>query len=102
MPYVPSANNPTASTPNAPHTPCTEIAPHGSSTPRRSKNPTLATTSQPAMPPMMIDAHGATNAHGAVIATRPASMPLHDIEMSGFPHFTYVTIIAIVKPMHAE
>ena len=41
-PYVPSANRPTASTPHAPHTPWTEIAPHGSSTsPTWSKNHTL-------------------------------------------------------------
>ena len=39
------------------------------------------------MMPITNAAHGATNAHGAVIATRPASMPLHDIEMSGLPHW---------------
>ena len=38
------------------------------------------------MRPITQAAHGATNAHGAVIATRPASMPLHDIEMSGLPY----------------
>ena len=46
-------------------------------------------------------AHGATNAHGAVIATRPASMPLHDIEMSGFPYLALVHAIAVTKPKHA-
>ena len=30
-----------------------------------------------------------TNAHGAVIATRPASMPLQAIEMSGLPNIKY-------------
>ena len=40
---------------------------------------------------MTTAAHGATNAHGAVIATSPASMPLHDIEMSGLPYFALVT-----------
>ena len=39
-PYEPSAKIPTASTPNAPQTPCTEIAPTGSSTPRFSMNHT--------------------------------------------------------------
>ena len=43
---------------------------------------------------MTTAAHGATNAHGAVIATRPASMPLHDIEMSGFPYLALVHAIA--------
>ena len=50
---------------------------------------------------MTTAAHGATNAHGAVIATRPASMPLHDIEMSGLPYFAFVYAIAITKPKHA-
>ena len=68
---------------------------------RRSKNATLYTTSTPATPPMMTAAHGATNAHPAVIATSPASMPLHDIEMSGLPYFTLVMIIAMTKPTHA-
>src|SRR5262249_10501419 len=98
MPYVPSAKSPTASTPHAPQVPCTEIAPHGSSTPRRSKNATLATTSQPATPPMTMAAHGATNAQGAVMATRPASIPLHAIETSGLPYLRSVTIIAITNP----
>src|SRR3954454_13702176 len=93
---------PTASTPHAPHIPCTEIAPHGSSTCMRSQKATLATTSHPAIAPMTIAAQGATNAHPAVIATRPASMPLHDIEMSGLPYFAFVTTIATTKPMLAD
>ena len=47
------------------------------------------------MMPMTTAAHGATNAHGAVIATSPASMPLHDIEMSGLPHLR-------VRPRHRD
>jgi hypothetical protein len=35
---------------------------------------------------MITAAHGATNAHPAVMATRPASIPLHDIEISGLPY----------------
>ena len=54
------------------------------------------------MMPMTTAAHGATNAHGAVIATSPASIPLHDIEMSGFPHLEYVQPAATTKPAHAE
>ena len=41
--------------------------------------------STPATAPMSTAAHGATNAHGAVIATRPESMPLHIIDGSGLP-----------------
>src|SRR5690349_16917713 len=93
---------PTISTPNAPHTPCTEIAPHGSSMPRRSQNSTLYTTMMPAMMPITDAAHGAMNAHGAVTATRPASMPLHDIEMSGLPYFTFVNAIAATNPVLAD
>jgi hypothetical protein len=103
MPYVPSANRPTASKPHAPHMPCTEIAPHGSSTRAfLSKNSTLQHTSAPAMIPMTTEAQGATNAHGAVMATRPASIPLHVIEMSGLPHFQLVQHIAITAPADAD
>src|SRR5450432_2514624 len=102
MPYVPSANRPTARTPHAPQTPCTEMAPHGSSTlATLSKNSTLQHTSMPATIPMTTDAQGATNAHGAVIATSPASMPLQVIEMSGLPHFQFVQHIAMIAPAHA-
>ena len=37
------------------------------------------------MLPMTAAAHGATNAHGAVIATSPASNPLPNMPGSGFP-----------------
>src|SRR5258707_15217392 len=85
-PYGPSAKMPTDSTPHMPHTPCTGSAPHGASTwATWSKNHTPTQTSTPAMTPITHAAHGATNAHGAVMATRPASMPLHDMEMSGLP-----------------
>ena len=83
-PYEPSAKIPTASTPHAPQTPCTETAPTGSSTPRFSKNHTDSTTMRPAMRPMTAAAHGCTNAHGAVIATSPASMPFAIIPGSGW------------------
>src|SRR5450755_4163202 len=92
---------PTDHTPHRPHTPWTEMAPTQSSIPLASQNQTLTTTSTPAIAPMITAAQGATNAHGAVIATRPASMPLHDIEMSGLPYFALVSPIAITKPTHA-
>ncbi len=37
------------------------------------------------MMPMTAAAHGSTKAHGAVMATRPPSMPLTIIPGSGFP-----------------
>ena len=37
------------------------------------------------MMPMTAAAHGCTNAHGAVIATRPASMPFAIMPGSGLP-----------------
>jgi len=39
---------------------------------------------------MIAAAYGATKAHGAVIATNPANMPLQDIEMSGLPYLKAV------------
>ena len=77
--------DPDASTPKMPHTPCTEIAPTGSSTPVRSKKNTDSTTSTAAIDPITAAAHGCTNAHGAVMATRPASMPFAIMPGSGFP-----------------
>ena len=68
-----------------PPTPCTAIAPTGSSMPRRSMNTAASITRIAATKPMTAAAHGATNAHGAVIATRPASMPLTIIPGSGLP-----------------
>src|SRR6185369_12461022 len=71
--------------PHAPLTPWTLIAPTGSSIFTRSKKNTLTTTSTPATAPMMNAPTGETNAHGDVMATRPASMLLHIIDGSGFP-----------------
>jgi hypothetical protein len=51
---------------------------------------------------MSTAAQGATNAHGQVIATSPASMPLQVIEMSGFPHWAFVQAIAVTAPAHAD
>src|SRR5438093_11614365 len=60
------------------------MAPTGSSTPTLSQKITLQITSTPDTAPMTNAAHGCTKAHGAVIATSPASMPLHIIVGSGF------------------
>ena len=50
----------------------------------RSTKNTASITSTPATMPMTAAAHGATNAHGAVMATRPASIPLIITPGSGF------------------
>src|SRR5262245_10323096 len=82
-PYLPDANKPRDNSPQMPFTPCTEIAPTGSST-NLSKKPTAHTTNTPPTAPIKQAAQVSTNAHGAVIATSPASMPLTIIEGSGF------------------
>ena len=64
-PYVPSAKRPSASAPQAPHTPCTANAPTGSSMRKRiSTQDTARTTSRPATRPIRTAAAGLTNAHG--------------------------------------
>ena len=62
------------------------MAPTGSSTlSLRSTKNTASMTRTPAMMPMTIAIAGDTNAHGAVMATRPASMPLAIMPGSGLP-----------------
>src|SRR6266508_5185150 len=56
---------------------------------------------KPATTPIITAAQGATNAQGAVIATSPASIPLHVIEMSGLPHFQLVHAMAVTAPADA-
>src|SRR5580765_1294432 len=93
---------PTATAPNQPQYPCTDTAPHGSSTlSTRSLKSTPKQTMPPAMIPMSTAAFGPTNAHGAVMATRPASMPLHAIEMSGLPNMKYQKHMAVAAPATA-
>ena len=88
-PYLPSAKRPSDSTPQAPLTPWTEMAPTGSSTFSVPSTKNTATqTSTPEMAPISIDTGAVTNAQGAVIATRPASMPLAIMLGSGFPYRT--------------
>ena len=61
------------------------MAPTGSSTLQtRSKKKQLQTTSTPETAPIRTAAQGVTKAQGAVMATRPASMPLHMKLGSGF------------------
>ena len=51
---------------------------------------TAAHTSTPATPPINTADGAVTNAHGAVIATRPASAPFAIIEGSGLPYFHHM------------
>ena len=82
-----------------PLTPCTAMAPTGSSifSLRSTKN-TASMTSTPAMAPMPAAIAGLTNAHGAVMATRPASMPLAIMPGSGLPVRLVIHSIATMAP----
>src|SRR5277367_2304885 len=93
---------PTQTAPSQPQYPCTETAPQGSSTfSTRSLNSTPPQTREPASVPMMTAEVGDTNAQGAVIATRPASIPLHAIVMSGLPKRKYQMSMAAADPATA-
>src|ERR1700722_1733340 len=92
----------TLTAPSQPQKPCTETAPQGSSILRtRSLNSTPPQTRQPASTPITTDEVGDTNAHGAVIATKPANIPLQAIVMSGLPNRKYQMSIAVAEPATA-
>src|SRR5580693_4809493 len=93
---------PTLTAPSQPQYPCTEIAPQGSSILSvRSLKRTPAQTSSPARMPITVAEVGDTNAQGAVIATRPASIPLHAMVTSGLPNIKYQTSMAAAEPATA-
>src|SRR5580692_10123949 len=93
---------PTQTAPSQPQYPCTETAPQGSSILRtRSLKRTPPHTRDPASTPIITDAVGDTNAHGAVIATKPASIPLQAIVMSGLPNRKYQISMAAADPATA-
>src|SRR5579864_8256518 len=93
---------PTLTAPSQPQNPCTDTAPQGSSIlSTRSLNRTPPQTRQPARIPMITADVGDTNAQGAVIATNPASIPLHAIVMSGLPNRKYQMSIAAADPATA-
>ena len=87
--------------PQAPHTPCTETAPTGSSILMRSKNSTANTTMTPAMAPMITAPQLLTLAHPAVIPTRPASTPLPVIATSGLPLTSQIVSMLATAPAAA-
>src|SRR6202041_704272 len=93
---------PTLTAPSQPQYPCTEIAPQGSSILSvRSLKRTPAQTNSPARMPITVADVGDTNAHGAVIATKPASIPLHAMVTSGLPNMKYQTSMATAEPATA-
>ena len=94
-------NRPSASVPHTPLTKWTESAPTGSSILILSKNSTANTTSTPATKPITAPAPMVTNAHGAVIATKPARQPLRIIERSGFFRNSQAVIKAPSEPVAA-
>src|SRR4030095_6938286 len=74
------------------------MAPQGSSTLiTRSLKRTPKQTTMPARIPMTTAEFELTNAHGAVMATRPASIPLQAIEMSGLPKTRHQKIKAVAE-----
>src|ERR1035438_5630290 len=89
---------PTHTAPSQPQNPCTEMAPQGSSIlVTRSLKSTPMHTTIPANTPMTTAELGDTKAHGAVIATRPASIPLQAMVTSGLPNMKYQTSRAVAE-----
>src|SRR3954470_14658666 len=75
------------------------MAPTGSSSlSRDSTNSALSTTRTPATAPIKTANGASTNAQGAVIATRPASMPLHIMVTSGLPNLLQTYAVAATAP----
>src|SRR5258706_15262495 len=60
--------------------------------------PPAAQTSTPATPPIRTADGAVTNAHGAVIATSPASVPFASIDGSGLPYLSHTYSIAVIPP----
>ena len=78
------------------------MAPTGSSILNfRSTMKMLSITRTPAMHPMTAAAQGSTKAQGAVMATKPASMPLAIMPGSGFPVRSMIHTIAMMAPKAA-
>src|SRR5437016_13333879 len=85
--------------PHNPLTPWTEIAPTGSSMRSLPSMKNTATqTNTPAIPPISTADGAVTNAHGAVMATNPASVPFAIIEGSGLPYLNHMYSIDVIPP----
>src|SRR6266545_6248938 len=86
--------------PQAPFTPWTAEAPTGSSILSLVSMKTAATiTSTPATAPMNMAAQEETKAQGAVMATRPASMPFASQLGSGLPNLNLAYMAAAKAPV---
>src|SRR2546429_9418896 len=59
---------------------------------------TATHTSTPATPPINTADGAVTNAHGAVMATSPASVPFAIIEGSGLPYLSHMYSIEVTPP----
>src|SRR6188768_3973744 len=75
---------PTASVPQTPHTKCTDVAPTGSSSFSLSRSTTALTASVPASSPTRIALDGMMTSAPALMATKPARIPLSISDNSGF------------------
>ena len=85
--------------PQAPHTPCTLMAPTGSSILSFCSMKSAAkTTRTPPTAPMMAADTVETLAQGAVMETRPARQPLMVMVRSGLPNFSHVVMVAAAAP----
>src|SRR5690625_2651811 len=90
--------NGTANSPQIPTTPCTEIAPTGSSIFTLSIKTIENTTRAPPTAPIMVATNGVGVSGPAVIATRPATAPFRIIVKSAFPNNNLETASAASTP----
>src|SRR6056297_3695549 len=93
-----SLESTTANSPHMPTTPCTEIAPTGSSILSVSSPMIEKTTSTPPIAPTIVASTGLGASGSAVIATRPASAPFSAMVRSDFPNISRAVISAATTP----
>ena len=92
----------TAIRPHIPTTPCTEMAPTGSSTRSLSMVTMAKTTITPPMAPIMVASKGEGVSGSAVMATRPARAPLRAIVRSALPNNSRAVIRPKMVPPAAD
>ena len=88
--------------PSRPTTPCTEIAPTGSSIFNLSKLMIEKTTTIPAIAPNNVACNGVGVDGSAVITTKPANAPLRAMVKSAFLNKTFAKINAATAPAAAD
>ena len=94
----PSLVNGTSSSPNRPTTPCTEMAPTGSSIFSLSNVIMANTTNTPPRPPNNVACKAVGVDGSAVMATSPANAPLSAIVRSALPNITLAKTMAAIRP----